>query len=33
MSSMVAGGCKNTNAMHLKGGYRKPIVVTASILA
>ncbi len=32
MSSMVVGGCRNVNAIHLKGKYQEPIVVTTSIL-
>jgi hypothetical protein len=32
MSSMVVGKCRNANALHLRGGYRKPIVVTTPII-
>jgi len=32
MSSMVARGCKSANAMHSKGGYQEPIVITTPIL-
>jgi hypothetical protein len=32
MSSMVVGGCKITNAMHSRGGYPEPIIVTTPII-
>jgi hypothetical protein len=32
MSSMVVGRCKSVDAMHSKGGYQEPIVVTTPIL-
>jgi hypothetical protein len=31
MSSMVIGGCKSTNVVHPRGGYREPIDVTTPI--
>jgi hypothetical protein len=31
MSSMVTGRCKNVNVVHLRGGYRKPIIIMAPI--
>jgi hypothetical protein len=29
---MAVGGCRSVDAMHSKGGYRKPIIETTSIL-
>jgi hypothetical protein len=32
MSLMVVGGCRSADAVHSRGGYQEPIVVTAPIL-
>jgi hypothetical protein len=31
MSSMVVGGCKSANIVHLRGGYWKPIAIIVPI--